>query len=87
MGEAVGEPSPAAVPSASRGQSRNTHQWARKNVLPPQAGIYSGVVISSLPPSKFPSSPSSTLQTPNPDLEALSSPAVGWIILRCSLGS
>lgn len=90
MGEAMGETSPAAVPSASRRESRNTHQWARKKILSPQAGIYSWAVISSLPPSILPSSPISTLLTPNPDLlEALSSPAVGRVaqsILRCSLG-
>lgn len=76
-GEAMGEPSPAAVPPASAGESRNTHQRARKKVLPPQAGIYSWAVISSLPPSILSSSASSTLLTPHPDLAALSSPAVG----------
>lgn len=47
-----------------------------KKVLPPQAGIYDWAVTVSLPPSILPSSPSSTLLTPNPVLEALSSSAV-----------
>lgn len=90
MGEAMGEPSPAAVSSAIAGESKNTHQCARKKVLPPQAGIYRWAVISSLPSSILPSSPSSTLLTPNPDLETLSSPAVGAGGPEhpvCSLGS
>lgn len=78
MGEPMGESSPAAVPSASSGESRNTHRWARKKkVLPSQAGIYSWEVISSLPPFILPFSPSSIFLTPSPDLEALSSLAVG----------
>lgn len=84
MGGAMGEPSPAAAPSGSRGQSRNTHQWARKNVLPPQAGIYSGAVISSLPPSKLPSSPSSTLQTLTWKLFRLEHPALlSGVLIQC----
>lgn len=47
----------------------------KKKVLPLQTGLYNWALLVSLPPSILPSSPSSTVLTPNPDLEALSSPA------------
>lgn len=77
MGKAMGEPSPAAVPSANGGRAKIPINGQEKNVLPQQAGIHSWAVISSLPPSILLSSPSSALLTTNPDQEALSSPAVG----------
>lgn len=62
----------------ANGQSRNSFQWARKKkVLLPQAGLCNWAVLVSLPPSMLPSSPSSTVLTPNPDLEAPFSPAAG----------
>lgn len=71
----LGKTSPATVPPASKQGEQKYPSKGKKKVPPPQAGIYNRAVIFSLPPSILPSSPSSTLLTPNAELEALSSPA------------
>lgn len=68
---------PCSSPISKWGGEQKFPSVGKKiKVLPPQAGIYSWAVISSLPPSILPSFPSSSPNS-KPDLEALSSPAVG----------